>query len=322
MRNLRYMCAQPSSPYYLWQVETVIHNFAKHGINPNNLDIVCAIPPGGSAPEKWRKLADTYNTVRFFFIEDDRKDTPYVSSVRPNILKKHFAAHPEMTDEAIFYFDCDMIFTRPPDFSKFVDDDVWYGSDCQFYLGSEYVKGKGQYMYDKMCEIVGIHPTIPVYNELNSIGAQYIMKNIDSVFWEKVEIDSDNLYRWFPEDLEVHPEVLEKDATPENPARHVIQKFTADMWGVLWNGYLRAEVRVDPYFEFCWATQTKEKWDDCVIFHGAGVLNTQNKEYFYKGDYVSGDKMPYNIENHVDPKQAAHYWLKEILETGEKTCLK
>ena len=321
MRNLRYMCAQPSSPYYLWQAETVIHNFAKHGINPNNLDIVCSIPPNGSAPEQWRKLADTYNTVRFFFYPDDRTETPYVSSVRPNILKKHFAAHPEMKDEAIFYFDCDCIFTRPPDFSKFVDDDVWYGSDCRFYLGSEYIIGKGQYMYDKMCEIVGIHPTVPIHNELNSIGAQYIMKDIDSAFWEKVEIDSDNLYRWFLEDLEVHPEVLEKDATPENPARHVIQKFTADMWGVLWNGFLRAEIRVDPYLEFCWATQTKEKWDDCVIFHGAGVLNTQNKEYFYKGDYVGGDKMPYNIENHVDPKQASHYWLKEILETGKTSCL-
>lgn len=322
MRNLRYICAQPSSPYYLWQVETIIHNFAKHGINPNNLDIVCSIPPNGSAPEKWRKLADTYNTVRFFFYEDDRKDTPYVSSVRPNILKKHFAAHPEMKDEAIYYFDCDCIFTRQPDFSKFIDDDVWYGSDCRFYLGAEYIKGKGHGIYEKMCEIVGIDSLIPVKMELDSIGAQYIMKNIDAEFWQKVETDSDNLYKFFLEDLKIHPEVSEKDATPENPQYHPIQKFTADMWAVLWNGYLRArDVRVDPYFEFCWGTQEKTKWDECVIFHNAGVLNTQADVWFYKGAYVNGE-LPYGIENFVDPKAASHWYLKEVLETGEISCLK
>ena len=321
MRNLRYMCAQPSSSYYLWQVETVIHNFAKHGINPNNLDIVCAIPPDGSAPEQWRKLADTYNTVRFFFYPDDRKETPYVSSVRPNILKKHFAAHPEMKDEAIFYFDCDCIFTRPPDFSKFIDDDITYGSDCQFYVGAEYLKGKGFGIYEKLCEICDIHPDVAVANEMNVIGAQHILKNIDAKFWEDIEVQSDAIYRFLLEDLKIHPHVTKEEATPEKPEYNSCQKFCADMFAMFFNVLKRGEVRNDLYLDFCWSTQDKAKWDSCVIFHGAGVLNTQNKEFFYKGDYVSGDKMPYNIENHVDPKQASHYWLKEILETGKTSCL-
>ena len=43
MKNLRYICVQPRILYYAWQVEVMINNFIKHGINPNNIDIVVAI---------------------------------------------------------------------------------------------------------------------------------------------------------------------------------------------------------------------------------------------------------------------------------------
>ena len=38
MKNLRYICVQPRILYYAWQVEVMINNFIKHGINPNNID--------------------------------------------------------------------------------------------------------------------------------------------------------------------------------------------------------------------------------------------------------------------------------------------
>ena len=329
MKNLRYVCVQPTIDYYTWQVEVLINNFIKHGVNPNNMDIVCAIRPGEDVPAVWRKLADHYNYVRFFFYEDTRGNRPYVSSVRPHILKKHWEAHPYLKDEIIFYHDCDIIFTRPPDWSKFMEDDIWYGSDCRFYISAEYIESKKYNIYEKMCDIVNIDPAIPRANELNGIGAQYLMKNVDAAYWEKVEKDSDDLYAFFLKDLEEHPEIKDvpavpaNETTPEIPAvigYNPIQKWTADMWAVLWNAwYFKHEVRVAEEMDFCWATQEKSKWDKNTIFHNAGILNTMSDDYFYKGEFIN--KLPYDIENKFKEDRATHWYVNDILETAKKSCL-
>ena len=43
--NLRYICVQPRILYYVWQVEVMINNFLKNGVNPNNIDILVAWNP-------------------------------------------------------------------------------------------------------------------------------------------------------------------------------------------------------------------------------------------------------------------------------------
>ena len=154
MKNLRYICVQPRLLYYAWQVEVMINNFIKYGINPNNIDILVAWNPidATSYPENvdaWSKLASHYNTVRFFFYQDTRiQPIRYISSVRPNILKQHFQRFPELKDEAIFYHDCDIVFTKTPDFSKFLSDDIWYLSNTNSYINSDYILSKGQDVYD------------------------------------------------------------------------------------------------------------------------------------------------------------------------------
>jgi hypothetical protein len=192
MKNLRYICVQPRILYYAWQVEVMINNFIKHGINPNNIDILVAWNPNDktSEPENievWNKLASHYSSVRFFFYEDTRQQPIYyISSVRPNILKQHFKAHPELESEAIFYHDCDIIFSKPPDFNAFLSDNIWYLSNTNSYINYDYIISKGQDVYDKMCEITEMHPTIPRLMNSNSGGAQYLMKNVDADYWEKV----------------------------------------------------------------------------------------------------------------------------------------
>ena len=96
MKNLRYICAQPRLIYYAWQVEVMINNFIKNGINPNNIDILVAWNPLDETNEPetvsmWKKLSDHYSNVRFFYYEDTREHPiRYISSIRPNILKQHF----------------------------------------------------------------------------------------------------------------------------------------------------------------------------------------------------------------------------------------
>ena len=311
MKQIRYVCAQPAIDYYTWQVEVMINNFIKNGINPNHIDIVCSIK-NNHIPENWKKLAGKYNYVRFFFYNDERVNPVYISSIRPHVLKKHFAAHPYLKEEAIFYHDCDIIFTRPPRWEQFLEDDVWYLSDTRFYIGAKYIKSKKFGIYEKMCEIVGIPENIPEENELNSGGAQYLMKNIDAAFWDKVYKDSEALYAYFLEHLKQHP---------QTPEYHPIQMWTADMWAVLWNGwYFGHQVKVVPEMEFAWPTQGLDMWEKCTIFHNAGVVGNKHERLFYKGMYQN--TLPYDIKlEDYDEKHGTIKYVQEILETAKRSCL-
>lgn len=69
MKNIRYVCCQPAIPYYTWQVEVVINNFKRMGINPNLIDIVCSIH-NNEIPEIWKKMQNHYNTISFLYNND------------------------------------------------------------------------------------------------------------------------------------------------------------------------------------------------------------------------------------------------------------
>jgi hypothetical protein len=298
----------------------MINNFIKHGINPNNIDILVAWNPNDDTSniknvEAWYKLALRYNAVRFFFYQDTRP-TPiqYISSVRPNVLKQHFQAHPELKDEAIFYCDCDVVFTKTPDWSKFLEDDTWYLSNTNSYINYDYVVSKGVEFYDKMCEIVKIDPRIPKIMNSNSGGAQYILKNVDASFWEKVERDCERLYS------EITLMINEK--LKEDPKHHPLQIWCADMWAVLWNGWLFGnETRVVPEMDFSWATDSVNKWEETTIFHNAGVTCSCTRDLFYKAKYIS--RLPYNnIDlSSMNKNSCSYKYVEEILETAAKSCL-
>ena len=74
---------------------------------------------------------------------------------------------------------------------------AWYLSDTNSYLNYDYIQQKGNHVYEKMCEIIGIDKLIPKLMNSNSGGAQYIVKNTTYEFWNKVELDSVNLYKYF-----------------------------------------------------------------------------------------------------------------------------
>ena len=318
MKNLRYICVQPRILYYAWQVEVMINNFIKHGINPNNIDILVAWNPNDdtSKPENieaWNKLASHYSSVRFFFYQDTREQPIYyISSVRPNILKQHFKAHPQLESEAIFYHDCDVVFSQPPNFNAFLSDDIWYLSNTNSYINYDYIRSKGLDVYNKMCELVQIDPLIPRLMNSNSGGAQYIMKNIDWTYWEKVEQDSEKLFKEITE--------LNNIKKASDPKYHELQIWCADMWAVLWNGWLEGnETKVVPEMDFSWATDSINRWDETIIYHNAGATCSCGG-LFYKSLYM--DSLPYSIEIEKFSKEKNCYnYVLEIKETAQKSCL-
>ena len=312
MRELRFVSAQPATTYYAWQVETMLNNFIQMGVNPNNVDIVCW-KQNGVIPEEWSKLANGY-AARFFFYDDTRETKHYISSIRPNILKQHWIAQPSLKDSAIFYHDSDIIFTKPiQDWitDEMISDNVWYGSDTRWYIAHSYIKSKGQDVIDEMCKIMDLPESLIEENELNAIGAQYLMKGIDTHFWSRVESDSENLFKEISE--------LNRKKTVEDPTHHALQIWCADMWAVLWGGWRRGyKTECHPNFDFSWGTSLENEYFKMNIMHNAGVTDSKNG-LFYKADYMN--KLPYTEPLQINEGTASwHYW-NWIQETSKKSVL-
>lgn len=312
---MKYICVQPRLAYYAWQIEVMLTNFIKNGVNPVDIQVIIAYSPDQSdktnhsgTVELYTRLMRRFNNVSFFYYKDTRVNPIYISSVRPNILKQHFNNFPELEKIPIFYHDCDIVFTKTPNFDIFLDDKIWYMSNTESYIGYNYITSKGMDIYLKMCEIIKIDPTIPKIMQSNSGGAQYLMKGLTSNFWEKVEVDSESLYRFF---TEYEYKIKDKNY-------HPIQKWTSDMWALLWNAwYFGFETKVDKYFDFTWATDPITKWPNNLIYHNAGVV--ESGEMFYKGEYIN--KYPYNKENTFNPIFSSYNYFVEVSSLKGRSCL-
>ncbi len=309
-RNLRFVCAQPATLYYAWQVEVMLNNFIHMGVNPNMIDIVCW-KQNGVIPEEWSKLANGY-PARFFFYDDTRENRHYISSIRPNILKQHWAAHPYLVDDAIFYHDSDIIFSKPIQqwiSEEIRDNDEWYGSDTRWYIAHSYIIGKGQQIIDKMCDIMDLPESLIKDNEMNAIGAQYLMKNVDYEFWNRVESDCEKLYKEISE--------LNSEIKQSNPTYHELQIWCADMWAVLWGAWRRGwKTNCLPEFDFSWGTSTEDDFHKMNIMHNAGITSPSHG-LFYKAQYMNS--LPYNLDLNINNGTASKKYWEWIQSTAQKS---
>jgi hypothetical protein len=304
------MCAQPATLLYAWQVEVMLDSFIRNNVPQNSIHIICS--KNDEYYAGWDKLVIKYSDVNFFFYEDTRKEKNYVSSIRPNILKQHFLKNPYLANESIFYHDCDIILTKPINWDSFTKDDFWYGSDCCDYLGYKHIVNKGGDVLIKMCKILNISPELVRLNQNNSIGAQYVLKGIDTFFWENIENDSERLY--------VDITKLNKNKEEENPSYEKIVIYCADMWALLWNGWkMGRKTLCSKDLSFSWAPRGKDNFDEHSIFHNAGIQHEMQNDYFYKYNYIN--KLPYSDNPGIKTNTASYEYWKEIKKTGETTVL-
>jgi hypothetical protein len=304
---MKYISAQPDELYFAWQVEVMLDNFLSVGILPSDIHILVGIKK--HIGNWWPKLIEKYDGVGFFFYEDELltagrmdKTLYYPPAIRPYILFKHWKRFPELEREIIFYHDSDILFTSKSDFSKFLNDDIWYVSDTRSYIGASYIRSKGENIYLEMCKIVGIDPIIPIENEHNSGGAQYLMKNVNWRFWRLVQYVSENIYKYL------------------SSSGSDIQSWTADMWSLLWlawrDGY---KTKIDRYLDFSMATDTWPKWDKNLIYHNAGAVSEHEGKLFIKDQFRH--KLPYMEENPYDNDFCSYYYFDHVIKTGKNSCL-
>lgn len=297
---MRYLCCQPAEFYFGWQIDIMLYNFLDIGINPRDIDVVCGYD--SSIDEYFDKLQKKYKDVNFHFYKDTRKDKSYSPSIQPHILYKHFSNNFSLRNEVIFYHDCDIVFTKKLDLEKYVNDDICYLSDTISYIGANYIKSKGEDVFDKMIDIVAIDRNLVIGNQPDSGGAQHILKNIRPVFWAMVERDGNNLFR------EITKLNIEKKK--ENPSYHELQIWTAGMWSLLWNLWkMGKKTKVIKELDFMFATDPIENWERKSIYHNAGVTS-KNSTLFHKGSYTTSIPK----KNQIVDDTKANYNYYEILK--------
>lgn len=308
-KKVTFISAQPDSQYFHWQVEVMIHNFIKVGINPNWIEVIWAITDNPS--QELVNLARKYPYIRFFWYQRTvNENYGYIPVVRPDILEQHFTAYPNLRGEVIFYHDSDIIFRKLPDFDSMHDDFYWYLSNTVSYIGAEYIKSKSPQLLIDLCSSIGVSPKLVEENEMNSGGAQYLMKGINATFWRKVKHDSLTIYKLMSDRENRERSILSPEQLKTyNP----IQKWCADMWAVLWNCLkMGAQPRISKELDFSWGTSHISEYERCNIMHNAGV-NPENKStVFYKGDFI--DKSPFDSDfSYVDPNLASSKYVEAIM---------
>lgn len=318
-----FICAQPCIIYYAWQVEVMLDNFTELGIHEKfDIHILIAYDDYVIELSKnanlFHKLAWKFRGVAQFFFYCDSRPQPihYISSIRPNVLYQHFYANPELSQRVFFYHDCDIVFTKYPDFLESYcsnDDNNWYASDTISYIGHNYIKSKGQVVLDAMLSKFGISESFIQERESQSGGAQYVMKGVDWRFFQKVQVDCEVLFK----DITM----LNNELKKENPEYHELQIWCSDMWALLWNAWMRGyKTNVVPELDFAWATDNIRAWDEKYIFHNAGVTEETKNEMFFKSDFRSS--LPYDIiEENYDNQRASFKYVEQIKKTASKTCL-
>lgn len=312
-KKMTFISAQPDVPYFHWQVEVMIHNFMKVGINPNWIEVIFSYTDAISNEAK--DLASRYPYVRFFFYKKSNIDNSgYIPLLRPDVLSKHFRSFPNLSNEPIFYHDSDIIFRELPDFDKLNSDDIWYFSDTVSYIGSKYIKSKSVELFQNMCKIAHIDPELVDSNDRNSGGAQYLMKGIDCKFWEEVMTISLDLYKYM---LASEREERSKLGPDELKSYNPIQKWCADMWAVLWSALKRSEVRVTGELDFSWGSSNSSEWLKSKIYHNAGVTDDKNGTVFYKANYIN--KSPWGIDySRISDTSNSYNYVQAILYAQEK----
>lgn len=273
-----FLSAQPDAPYFIWQIELQLFNLCQKGWPQENIHTLISYNPNIGPSLQVYSLIKRFPNCKIFLYPDTRKSKKYASTIRPHIIEKHFQSFPSLRKEAIFYIDCDVIFREIPDFSSLLNDDAWYASDTKSYMSCKIIIATlGYDVFSEMCKIVKISPELVMEKEENTGGAQYIIKNIPTWFWPKVEKDSNNLYDYLYN-------LLYADTDHNFFERQSLDIWITEMWVVCWNAILAGTpFIVHPMLDFCWANQSKEQWNETYILHytGGGQGN-----FFKKTDFV------------------------------------
>lgn len=307
MTNLLFISAQPYDFKFTWQIDVQCWNFKNLGIL-DKYKILVWYPDDKTDLSEWKRLQKKYSEAEFLFFKDEGVDLQtYIPQLRPHILKRWFKQNEEiLKDKVFFYLDSDVIFRELPDFNTLLQDDICWQSNTSSYLDYRYLKSKEvqgnipeHEVLDKLAEIGGITTDVIKSYETKTGGAQYILKNIDWIFWEDVERTCIQIRKYLMQEINT------KYFPNENAG---FQSWCADMWAVnfsLWKRGIKTDIHKE--LDFTWATDKVDKWFENKIYHDAGA---SSKGLFIKSAWNNVSPVGKNIS--VLSAFASWYYVEAI----------
>lgn len=324
MENLIFVSAQPDLPYFHWQVKLYINNFIDNQIDPKQITVIFGITENSKEPSDGAiEILKTGVNVHFY--KDLRSKKQYIPSIKPYLIY-NWVKENEERGKLFFLHDSDIILTKKIEFDKLLNDQTIYMSDTENYIGFNYLKNCAlkysqnfpncgdEDLIDDMIGVVGLEKKILIENQKNSGGAQYLIKNTDSVLWEKIYINSIELYNKMMTFQKKYPLRNGK-----------IQFWTAEMWSILWNLWKNnKQTKISSDLDFAWATDNVSEFFEKPILHMAGVTEDMKYKKFYKGDFIEKDPIELLIKDpkyfdYIEPKSITTKYIDNIRSYIKKT---
>jgi hypothetical protein len=326
MLKLHFITAQPDTVQYCWQTRVQIINLRQYGYS-KQLRVLVLVRKGMDINPKWLELERDFPEVRFFWYMDTDdiynkfiNPISYEPLVRPNLLMCHFDEYRDLSKDAIFYLDSDVLFTRKIDFSKYLYDDICYLSDTIGYIGATYFDSKiHQVLPEKLIEYkkldvldnctnyFNLSRKIAEQRENNSGGAQYLLKNVSVDFWKDVFDGSIYLKKYL---TDINKEYFKSE-------EEGFQSFTADMWAVLYSLWKRGmKTECPKELSFAWSTDPISFIQSCNIYHDAGMTYRFNRG-FVKGKYRNSEPIEVVKENYNND-YCTHWYVEQIEKVWRK----
>jgi hypothetical protein len=311
MKKLHFLQVVPSDLMFASELRIQLLNFREIGYSDIAHVLVFTPESRMNLPihPSFPKLVEDFPEVKFHFYQDTDnvekafRRVGYIPLLRPYCLKRYFKENPELTKDAIFYHDSDILFTKYLDFTPFLQDDQnylsWTGNRAAGYnyICADHFDSKlSNVRENRHLEAAGLLDSFTGYFDISEEefrarksevgGAQYILKNIDASFWEEVYNACLQLVPW----MSTMNQVLMRGETPRQREDNGFQSFCMDMWAILfllWQRGLHTECPEE--LDFIWATDPIEKWGTTAIFHNAG----RAEGLFDKRSYSNNNKTPF-----------------------------
>lgn len=348
MRNLQFIQVCPSDPQFYWQTAVQLFNFSKFGYDKSANILVYVNQNRLQEIQKWTFLEYKFPNAKFFYYPDYYNlmrtmiKVDYIPLLRPYLLQKHWQRFPELKNDAIFYHDSDVIFSKPLDIDKYIQDDINYLSytgdrnqnpPYNYQCYDHFVDKEKNIRPDKLEEYKKANPIEAILKSFNlSIdffkahkstvgGAQYLLKNVSAKFWKEVFEECINVRRYLQR---VNQNVM-KGETPLERENNGFQSWATDMWVIQWllwrdNKNVKCPVEMD----FTWAPDPLYKWEQNAIYHDAGVPGDSKKLFKKRGpnnEYIKawdeeGMKMPFEDDlSFVSLTESSSKYVAEIEAT-------
>lgn len=321
-----FISVQPDEFDFVWQLEVQLNNFRKWGYSEHYHAIIyCPPERGKNVTKEMLFLEQCFPEVKFTYYFDVEhncarfiREFKYVPLLRPWCLQKYWEDNPQLEVQTVFYLDADVIFTEKIDFDKYLLDDVCYLSRTgtsdrkSNYISHEYFESKKVKIEnvkpEKLAEFqkydilghltsyVGVDKQVVIDNELNTGGAQYLLKGITSKFWKDV-FDSCLFIRLTLRNYNIK---FYTGANVYEVENNGVQSWCADMWAVLWNLWKYGKTtRCPDEFDFSWSTTPISEAPKYKIHHQAGahILEKDGKTHYLfdkrKEEFIKGVCTPF-----------------------------